>query len=95
MAQEYEAVTTLLTVFGTDTKTADKKDFFHDFFSLIKIFWAHFKEIWANKIVVTSQSLGKSNNQVKIPLNLLIAEIVFAFVFVSSSLIFFIYLINF
>ena len=49
MAQEYEAVTTLLRVCGTDTKTTNKQEVFPNLVSLNLILVAHFKDMCAKK----------------------------------------------
>ena len=56
MAQEYEAVTTLLWVFGTETKIINKQEIFSCFFCF---FLAHFEEMCAKQIVVTSHEFGE------------------------------------
>ena len=45
MAQEYEAVTTLLRMCGTDTKTTNKQEVFLNLVSKNTIFMAYFQEM--------------------------------------------------
>ena len=56
MAQEYEAVTTLLWVFGTGTKPVNKQEVIQSLDSKNLIFW-HLKRCVLKKIVLTSHDL--------------------------------------
>ena len=62
MAQEHEAVTTLLRVFGTDTKTNNKQEVVPNFVSLNFILVAHFSEMCA--IFTNSAQLGRVGHRV-------------------------------